>query len=271
MAAALKPAAIGALQQRFPNFGGALDFVAANSALSGLCPAPVSSLPPIVLLGEGGVGKTAFARALAQALCLPLAEIALGGVSSGFVLAGLDVGYSTGKPGRVFEALAFGEYANPLFVLDELDKAAADSRYPVTAILYTLLERLTARSFTDEAMDLKIDASHAQWIATANHESAIERALLSRFEVFEIPVPTPEQTIQIARHLYADTVASAPWGNKFPAVLDDAVLERFTELPPRETRKTLIAAFGRAAIAGRRHISPNDICIRPRRKSPGFA
>jgi ATP-dependent Lon protease len=271
LAAALQLVAIETLRQRFPNFGSVLDSVAANCALSHLCVAPVSRLPSILLLGQGGVGKTAFARALAHALGLSLIEIALGGVTSGFVLAGLDVGYATGKPGRVFEALALGGYANPIIVLDELDKASTDSRYPVTPILYTLLERITASTFVDEAIPLPIDASHVQWVATANYEEAIEPALLSRFEVFAVPVPTAEQTIQIARYLYLDTIAAEPWGVHFPPVLDSAVLERFTELPPRETRKALIAAFGRAAIAGRRYLSPDDIRIRPRRRSPGFS
>ena len=113
--------------------------MAANSALSSLCSTPVARLPNILFLGEGGVGKTALARALALGLGMPLIEVGLGGVSSGFVLAGLDVGYSTGKPGRVFEALALGDYANPIVVLDELDKASTETRYPVTSILYTLL------------------------------------------------------------------------------------------------------------------------------------
>ncbi len=68
-----------------------------------------------------------------------------------------------------------------------------------------------------------------QWIATANYHESIEPALLSRFEVFDVPVPTAEQTIQIARHLYFDTIAAEPWGVHFPSVLDNAVLERFTE------------------------------------------
>ena len=271
LAPALQLTAIDGLRQRFPNFWQPLDFVAANSALSSLCPQPVARLPNILFLGEGGVGKTALAQALALVLGIPLIEVGLGGVSSGFVLAGLDVGYSTGKPGRVFEALALGEYANPIIILDELDKASADTRHPVTSILYSLLEGITARRFVDEAIPLPIDASNVQWIATANYEEAIEPALLSRFEVFAVPVPTAEQTIQIARYLYLDTIAAEPWGVHFPPVLDNAVLERFTELPPREARKALIAAFGRAAIAGRRYLSPDDIRIRPRRRSPGFS
>jgi ATP-dependent Lon protease len=271
LARPLGEAAIEHLRQRFPNLGRPLDFVADASALASLCSPPVAGVPPLLLLGKGGVGKTALARALADALGVPLTEIALGGVSIGFVLAGLDVSYSTGKPGRLFETLALGEYANPIVLLDELDKAATDTRYPVTSVLYTLLERLTARTFEDEAIPLKIDASNVQWVATANYESAIEPALRSRFEIFEVPQPTAEQTLEIARHIYIDTVTSAPWGSLFPATPDESVLERFTEHPPRETEKILRAAFGRAARAGRRYLIPDDICIKPRRRSPGFA
>jgi ATP-dependent Lon protease len=139
LARPLSQTAIDRLRLRFPNLGKPLDFVADDSALASLCSTPVAGLPPILLFGKGGVGKTALARALAEALGLPLTEIALGGVSSGFVLAGLDVGYSTGKPGRLFETLGLGEFANPVVVLDELDKASAETRYPVTPILYTLL------------------------------------------------------------------------------------------------------------------------------------
>lgn len=271
LARALSQDAIERLCLRFPNFAVPLDFLASDAALSNLCPKPVAELPPILLIGSGGVGKTAVARAIAEALGVPLTEISLGGVSGGFVLSGLDVGYSTGKPGRVFETLAMGEYANPVIVLDELDKASTDPRYPVTSVLYTLLERLTARTFEDEAIGLKIDASKVQWIATANYEDAIEPALRSRFQVFEVPLPTSDETVQIARHIYSDTVAAAPWGRLFPAVIEEAVLERFAELPPRDTKKILRAAFGRAARAGRRHLVPDDICIKPQRKRPGFA
>ena len=143
LAQALRQQAIEDLRARFPHCGGVLESVARNSALSALCPTAIARLPPILLLGEGGVGKTALARAIAKALGLPIVEIAMGGVSSGFILAGLDVGYSTGKPGRVFETLALGEYANPLILLDELDKAGSGDRYPVTSTLYALLEPLT--------------------------------------------------------------------------------------------------------------------------------
>jgi ATP-dependent Lon protease len=270
LATALRQQAIEDLRARFPHCGGFLESVARHSALSTLCPTAVAKLPPSLLLGEGGVGKTALARAIAKALGLPIVEIAMGGVSSGFVLAGLDVGYSTGKPGRVFESLALGEYANPLILLDELDKAGTDNRYPVTPTLYTLLEPLTAQTFEDEAVPLKIDGSHVLWIATANYEEDIEPALLSRLDVFAIPVPDSAQAGQIARYMYTDIIAAEPWGSRFTPSLDDAVLQRITDLPPRDMRRTLIGAFGRAATAGRLYLVPADICIRPRRQSPGF-
>ena len=71
------------------------------------------------------------------------------------------------RPGKVFEALVEGEYANPVIVVDEIDKASGDAQYDPLGALYSLLEHDTAQSFTDEFAEVAIDASQVIWITTA--------------------------------------------------------------------------------------------------------
>jgi Cdc6-like AAA superfamily ATPase len=81
LAPALRQQAITDLRARFPHCGGVLESVARHSALLALCPTAGARQPPILLLGKGGVGKTALVRAIANALGSPIVEIAMGAVS----------------------------------------------------------------------------------------------------------------------------------------------------------------------------------------------
>ena len=90
--------------------------------------------------------------------------------------------------GKVFEALVEGEYANPVIVVDEIDKASADAQYDPLGALYSLLEHDTAGSFIDEFAEVAIDASQVIWVATAN---GVFRFDGHRFVRFSLAVSTP--------------------------------------------------------------------------------
>ena len=92
------------------------------------------------------------------------------------MLTGASAQWQNARPGKIAQALIEGEYANPVVVLDEIDKSGGDHRYDPMGALYTLLERDTAASFKDEFIDVDMDASHILWIATANDDSAIPEA-----------------------------------------------------------------------------------------------
>jgi len=128
------------------------------------------------------------------------------------------------------------------------------------AALYPLLEPRSARSFTDLSIrDFTIDASHVNWIATANSVDGIQNPLLSRLTVLHVQAPTPDQVARIAQNIYGRMRVEASWGSAFVPSLDGAVLAKLKHLPPRNLGLALRRALGHAARDLRDHIKPPDL------------
>lgn len=256
------------LRDWFPNFNPVIEWIDAQMALSRLGSSRVAHFPPILLLGDAGVGKTALASQLAATLGTGFEEIALPGTSAGFTISGMSSGWAGGKAGRIFQTLAWGGTANPIVLLDEIDKAGGDYRFDVGNSLLPLLERHSASRFIDEFIELPIDASRILWIATANDLASISRPLLSRMQVFHVSAPDPEQGRRIARSVYASMRASSDWGHRFPAELADEVADLLSNAPPRAQRQALIHAIGQAARRGSNilHLGDLHVALRPARR-----
>jgi ATP-dependent Lon protease len=122
--------------------------------------------------GPPGIGKTHFARKLAELLGTGMNLVPMSSMTAGWLLSGSSSQWKGAKPGKVFEALVDGEYANPVIVVDEIDKASTDAQYDPLGALYSLLEHDTAHNFTDEFAEVAIDASQVIWITTANDDAA---------------------------------------------------------------------------------------------------
>ena len=97
-------------------------------------------LPPMLLLGEPGIGKTHFARKIAQLLGTGFGFVPMSSLTAGWVLSGASSQWKNAKPGKVFDTFLNGDYANPVIVVDEIDKASADGQYDPLGALYELLE-----------------------------------------------------------------------------------------------------------------------------------
>ncbi|MCX7659888.1 MAG: AAA family ATPase, partial [Caldimonas manganoxidans] len=180
--------AMAPLYEELPNFTEVLDDVKRQLAL---CEDSRDALEitPMLLLGPPGVGKTHFARRLAQLLGTGMGFVAMSSLTAGWVLSGASSQWKGARAGKVFETLVEGQYANPVIVVDEIDKASADSTYDPLGSLYSLLEHDTAGSFTDEFAEVPIDASQVIWVATANDERAIPEPILNRMNVYTVPAP----------------------------------------------------------------------------------
>ena len=257
----VKPGGLPAMDHLYedlPNFTEVLDDVRRQLAL---CHDSRDALEitPMLLLGPPGIGKTHFAREISHLLGTGMGFISMSSLTAGWVLSGASSQWKGARPGKVFETLVDGQYANPVMVVDEIDKAGGEQAYDPLGSLYSLLEHDTAHSFTDEFAEVAIDASQVIWVATANDERAIPEPILNRVNVHEIERPDAAAARQIALRLHASIRASHDWGRRFDETPSEAVLERFADMAPREMRRAWMTAFGNAKLARRTTILVADL------------
>jgi ATP-dependent Lon protease len=270
----VKPSGLPAMEHLYdelPNFHDVLDDVKRQIAL---CEDSRDALEitPILLLGPPGVGKTHFAREIAQLLGTGMGFVSMSSLTAGWVLSGASSQWKGARPGKVFETLVDGAYANPVMVVDEIDKARGEHAYDPLGALYSLLEHDTAQTFTDEFAEVPIDCSQVIWVATANDERSIPEPLLNRMNVYAVEMPDRDAACTIARRLYASIRGEHAWGERFDPEPSTELLERMAEMAPREMRRAWMTAFGNARLdGGRSTLLPIDLPTAAARKgSIGF-
>ena len=259
-----------ALESELPNFAPVLADLRRQLALCMETEDPLE-IAPMLLLGDPGIGKTHFARRLSQLLGTGYGFVPMSSLTAGWVLSGASSQWKNARTGKVFDTLVHGEYANPVLVVDEIDKAGAQSHYDPLGALYSLLEHETARAFTDEFAEVPLDCSHIVWIATANDAGRIPDPILNRMNVYEIDPPDTDGARRIARALYREIRDAHAWGRHFPEEPATSVLDRLAALAPREMRRALVGAFGNAKLQGRGELIDEDLPERAtRRQRIGF-
>jgi len=243
----------------FPNFTEVILFIKNQLALSAISN-QVLRLPPFLLVGDAGIGKTEFMLTLANHFNTKLEIIDIANSQSGSALSGSENFWGNTKPGQLFDSLMFGEVANPIVMLDEIDKAHTESAYKPLAALHGLLEPRQASQFQDLSVpEIKLDASHIIWIATANKLDLIENPIVDRFTVFHIDTPTPKQMIAVVKNQYQRFIENNPAGSYFEQKIRDEVAEELSVYHPRNVRKVLDLAFGLAAIKKSNFLTVSDV------------
>ncbi len=214
---------------------------------------PDGHAPIICLVGAPGVGKTSLGISIAHALGREYQRISLGGLHDEAELRGHRRTYIGAMPGRIIDAMKKCSKANPVLLLDEIDKIGSDIKGDPAAALLEVLDPEQNCHFHDNYIDVDFDLSKVLFIATANTLSTISQPLLDRMEIIEIPGYLLEEKIEIAkRHLIPRQLEFAGLAKDTISFTDEAIkciVESYTaESGVRQLEKAIASVIRKVIL-----------------------
>ena len=189
----------------------------------------------ILLVGPPGVGKTSLGRSVASALGREFYRFSLGGMQDESEIKGHRRTYIGAMPGKFVQALRECETANPVIMLDEIDKIGSSYRGDPASALLEVLDPEQNRDFLDHYLDVRVDLSNVLFICTANQLDTIPGPLMDRMEVMRLSGYLADEKIAIARkHLLPKQIERAGLKKRGQLRVDTAAIRKIIEKYARE-------------------------------------
>jgi ATP-dependent Lon protease len=194
------------LKGEHANFSEVVDFVQSEFSLAEVSNQP-PRLPPILLNGPPSCGKTYFAEALSRVMGTGFLRVNLETGQTPAELTGTAAHWNNSQPGRLFDLVINASNANPIVLLDEVDKAGGHPDHRIDRALYALLDPGSAKEWADASLpSLKMDLRYVMWVLTSNDTRTVPPPLLSRMEVFQVREPSRAEALALARRIFEATV-----------------------------------------------------------------
>lgn len=225
------------LEKEFPNFKEVINLYKGFFILNSSRNEKKYQAPrPLLLLGNPGIGKTRFAKRLAQVLETEYKFLDSNSITSGAVLTGHNASWRGADAGFIFKTLASCPNLSPVILLDEVDKLSSNRDYSPFSTFHQLLEPENSVSIYDEFLELEFNGSFIIYILTANDIKSIPESLLSRMNIVDIKNPDSQQMKVISQNIFTELLS----GSKlFKPTLSEEILDTLQNLSPREVYQVL--------------------------------